>query len=166
MNDQPTPRSVLFVCTANQCRSPMAEALLKALAVQRGEAERWQIQSAGTWTEPGHPATPLAQTVLQRRNLDVSAHRSRPLDGDLLTSSSLILVMTRHQQEAIQVEFPEVSDKVHLLSQLIDREFDIEDPYGGSLDDYELCVRDLQNILTEGYDRLVELSDRTISARR
>jgi hypothetical protein len=52
------------------------------------------------------------------------------------------------------------------LSQLIDRSFDIEDPYGGTLDDYELCATDLQDILTDGYDRLVELAGRTAPARR
>ena len=117
MNDQVAPRSVLFVCTANQCRSPMAEVLLKALVAQHGEADRWQIQSAGTWTEPGRPATQLAQAVLQRRNLDLSGHRSRPLEADLLASASLVLVMTRHHQESILIEFPEVSGKIHLLSQ-------------------------------------------------
>lgn len=165
MNDQVGLRSVLFICTANQCRSPMAAALLKSLVAQYGEADRWRIQSAGTWAEPGRPATQLAQAVLRRRNLDLSDHRSRPLDAALLAEASIVLVMTRHHQESIQIEFPEVSGKVHLLSQLIDRNFDIEDPYGGNLDDYELCVADLQSILIKGYDRLVELSERTVPAR-
>ena len=73
--------------------------------------------------------------------------------------------MTRHHLEAIQAEFPEAQHKVYLLSQLVDRNFDIEDPYGGSLDEYELCATDLQNILTDGYDRLVELLDQTVPAR-
>jgi protein-tyrosine-phosphatase len=165
MSDQPALRSVLLICTANQCRSPMAEALLKAVAAQRGEVERWQVQSAGTWTEPGRPATPLAQAVLQRRNLDLSAHRSRPLDAGLLAEAALVLVMTRHHQESIRIEFPEVSGKIYLLSQLIGRTFDIDDPYGGSLDDYEVCATELQNILTDGYDRLVELVEQAVLAR-
>ena len=166
MSDQLAPRSVLFVCTANQCRSPMAEALLKSLAAQRGEADRWQIQSAGTWTEPGRPATQLSQVVMRQRNIDLSDHRSRLIDANLLVAASVILVMTRHHQEAIQAEFPEIQHKVYLLSQLVDRSYDIEDPYGGSLDDYELCATDLQNILTDGYDRLVELTGRAVPAHR
>ena len=166
MSDQIAPKSVLFVCTANQCRSPMAEALLKSLVARRGEADRWQIQSAGTWTEPGRPATQLSQVVMRQRNIDLSDHRSRLIDANLLVAASVILVMTRHHQEAIQAEFPEIQHKVYLLSQLVDRSFDIEDPYGGSLDDYELCATDLQNILTDGYDRLVELVDRAELAHR
>ena len=164
MSDPIAPRSVLFICTANQCRSPMAEALLKSLAAQRGEADHWQVQSAGTWAEPGRPATQPAQMVMRRRKIDLSSHRSRPIDADLLRAASVILVMTRHHQEAIQAEFPEIQHKVYLLSQLVDGSFDVEDPYGGSLDEYEMCATDLQNILTEGYDRLVELADRAVPA--
>ena len=142
----------------------MAEALLKSLVAQRGEVDRWQIQSAGTWAEPGRPVTPFAQAVLQQRHLDLSEHRSRSLDAQLLAQASIILVMTRHHQESIQIEFPQVSGRIYLLSQLIDRNFDIEDPYGGSLDDYEMCAAELQNILTNGYDRLVGLIDQTANA--
>jgi protein-tyrosine-phosphatase len=74
--------------------------------------------------------------------------------------------MTRHHQEALQAEFPAVQDKILLLSQLIDRQFDVEDPFGGSLDDYELCAADLQNILSAGYDRLAAMLDRAELARR
>ncbi len=166
MSEQAPPRSVLFVCTANQCRSPMAEGLLRSLTAQRGEADRWQIQSAGTWAESGRPATQFAQVVMRRRNIDLSGHRSRPIDADMLAAASVILVMTRHHQEAIQAEFPGIQHKVALVSQLVDRSFDIEDPYGGSLDDYELCATDLQTILNDGYDRLVELVDRAVPAHR
>jgi protein-tyrosine-phosphatase len=167
MSDQIAPtRSVLFVCTANQCRSPIAEALLKSLVAGHGEADRWQIQSAGTWTEPGRPATQLSQVVMRQRKIDLSGHRSRPIDPDLLAAASIILVMTRHHQEAILAEFAGIQHKVYLLSQLVGRNFDIEDPYGGSVDDYELCATDIQTILTDGYDRLVELVDRAESAHR
>ena len=160
------PRSVLFVCTANQCRSPMAAALLKSLAAQRGESDSWLIHSAGTWAEAGRPATRLSQVVMQRRNIDLSDHRSRPIDADLLDAAAVVLVMTRHHWEAIRAEFPDAQRKIHLLSQIIDRNFDIEDPYGGSLEEYELCATDLQNILTDGYDRLAELVDHTVLAQR
>lgn len=166
MSDQIAARSVLFVCTANQCRSPMAEGFLKSLAAQHGEPDRWQVQSAGTWAEPGRPATPFSQAVMQRRHVDLSGHRSRPIDAELLAAASVVLVMTCHHREALQAEFPEAQGKVHMLSELIDRDFDIEDPYGGSLNDYELCATELQMILTNGYDRLVDMIDQVAPAHR
>jgi protein-tyrosine-phosphatase len=158
-------RSVLFICTANRCRSPIAEVLLRQEVARRGEALQWQIQSAGTWTEPGLPATEFSQSVMARRQIDLAEHRSQPVDGELLRAADIVLVMTQHHREALQAEFPEIADRVYLLSELIDRSFDIEDPYGGSLDDYEACAGEIQNILTNGWPRLVELADRAVSAR-
>lgn len=164
MIDSTGRRSVLFICTANQCRSPMAEALLKSIVTQKGVADRWDIHSAGTWTEPGRPATALARAVMRQRQLDLSAHRSRPLDAQQLESADIVLVMTHHHQEAIQAEWPAVSHKIYLLSHLIECDYDIDDPYGGSLEDYELCAADLEGILSAGYARLVALLDQAVSA--
>ena len=66
------------------------------------------------------------------------------MTAQLLENANIVLVMTHHHQEALQAEFPDVSHKVHLISELIGRDYDIEDPYGGSLEDYELCAADLQ----------------------
>jgi protein-tyrosine phosphatase len=143
----------------------MAEALFKQEVVRRGEAGQWHIQSAGTWTEAGVPATQFSQVVMERRQIDLTQHRSRPVDGELLRAADVILVMTHNHRESLQAEFPEIADRVYLLSQLIDRQFDVEDPYGGSLDDYQACADDIQKILTNGWARLVELSDRMMSLR-
>jgi len=143
----------------------MAEVLFKQEVVRRGEAGQWQIQSAGTWTEAGVPATQFSQVVMERRQIDLTQHRSQPVDGELLRAADVILVMTHNHRESLQAEFPEIAERVYLLSQLIDRQFDIEDPYGGSLDDYEACADDIQKILTNGWARLVELSDRMVSLR-
>ena len=143
----------------------MAAALLWQQVSQRGEESQWQIRSAGTWTEPGLPATQFSQAVMARRQIDLTGHRSQPLDGSLLQAANVILVMTRNHQEALQAEFPEVGGKVYLLSQLIDRKFDIDDPFGGSLADYEVCADDIENILTHGLARLAELADRAVSTQ-
>ena len=154
-------RHILFVCTANQCRSPMAAGLFQQQIEQAGEADRWQIASAGTWAENQRTATTFARTTMTERNIDISGHRSRLLDGDLLRGVDVILVMTRHHREAICAEFPEVADRTLMMSQLIGQTFDIVDPVQGTLDDYRRCAADLQQILTDGYPRLVELADRT-----
>ncbi|MBI5567425.1 MAG: hypothetical protein HY870_21175 [Chloroflexi bacterium] len=153
-------RHILFVCTANQCRSPMAAGWFSRQIAQLGEADRWQVASAGTWAEDQRPATLLARTTMAEQSIDISGHRSRLLDGDLLRAVDVILVMTRHHLEAICAEFPEVANKTLMISQLIGQTFDIADPVQGTLDDYRRCAADLQRILRDGYTRLAELADR------
>lgn len=142
----------------------MAEALLQRQLRDADNAEEWQIISAGTWTSAGLPATQLAQQIIARRGLDLSAHRSRLVDAELLRSATVILVMTRNQLEAIQSEFPETIGKTYLLSQLINQDYDIEDPYGGTEADYEMCAEEIQHILVNGIARLGELTDEAIAA--
>jgi protein-tyrosine-phosphatase len=153
-------RHILFVCTANQCRSPMAAGLFSRQIAHLGEADRWHVSSAGTWAEDQRPATMFARTTMAEQNIDISGHRSRLLDGDLLRGVDVILVMTRHHQEAIRAEFPDVADRTFMISQLIGQTFDITDPVQGTLDDYRRCAADLQQILRDGYNRLAELADR------
>ena len=155
-------RHILFICTANQCRSPMAAGLFKQQIELLGDDAQWQVTSAGTWAEDYRPATLLARTAMAEQDIDLNGHRSRMLNGEMLREADIILVMTRHHLEAIRAEFPEVADKTYLISQLIDQTFDIDDPVQGTLDDYRRCAADLKQILTDGYARLVELTDRVV----
>jgi protein-tyrosine-phosphatase len=153
-------RHILFICTANQCRSPMAAGLLKQQIARLGQTEQWQVASAGTWAIPDRPATLLARTAMAEKAIDLSGHLSQSLDGELLRSADVILVMTRQHLEAICAEFPEVAGKTFLLSQLSGQMFDIDDPVQGTIDDYRRCANELQRILADGYARLTELADR------
>ena len=152
--------SIIFICTANRCRSPMAAGILSRLTTDRGEDDRWQIESAGTWAAPDLPATALARSVSQAHGIDLSGHRARPLTGSLLHAADVILVMTRFHLEALRAEFPEVAEKTYLISQLIGQSFDIDDPVNGTVDDYQACFDDLSQILSQGYARLKELAQR------
>ncbi len=156
-------RHILFICTANQCRSPMAAGLFKQQIALLGDDAQWQVASAGTWAEDDRPATLLARTTMAEQDIDLNGHRSRMLNGEMLHEADIILVMTRHHLEAIRAEFPEVADKTYLISQLIDQTFDIDDPVLGTLDDYRRCAVDLKQILSDGYARLVELTDRAVT---
>src|SRR5512142_848275 len=99
--------TVLFVCTANICRSPMAAALFKArLEKQVPGSESWVVDSAGTWTKEGYPPSENSVKAMARRKLDISGHRSKEINKSLLEKSDLILVMELGHKEALQVEFP------------------------------------------------------------
>ncbi len=157
-------RSILFVCTANRCRSPLAAGLLAHQVQRRVESANWQIGSAGTWTIDNQPATTLAQLVMSEKGINLESHRSRGLNADMLRAADVILVMTRYQLEAICAEFRDAAGKTFLLSQLIGQKFDIDDPFEGTLEDYRRCANDIDQILNDGFPRLIELADRRTTA--
>ena len=150
--------SVLFVCTGNICRSPMAEALFQRLVPKDRERSTWHIQSVGTRALPGMPASPNAQTVMKTRGLDIQEHRSHPVNRDLLERFNLILTMEADHKEALQVEFPELADRIYMLSEMVGEKKDIEDPIGSHLEAYDATDREIDRYLTVGFKKIQKLA--------
>jgi protein-tyrosine phosphatase len=148
---------LLFVCTANLCRSPMAEQLAHTSLPQAGLAD-WQVTSAGTWTRDGLRPDHLTLQVIRELGGDLSRHRSRLLREADMVSADLVLVMEANQREALQAEFPAHAAKVHLLSALAGQEFDIVDPSGGALDEYRRVAGQLRDLLTYGLEHIPALA--------
>ena len=157
--------SVLFVCAANQCRSPMAAVLFLDMLEKHGGGREWQVSSAGTWAEPGLPASSGARAAMIDRGLSLEAHRSQPVTDDLLSKQDLVLVMGAGQAEAIRAEFPGVASRVHLLSALAGPAYDISDPIGGTNAAYRVLADELRGILERGYAKLVSLLPAASRAR-
>jgi len=127
-------KQILFVCTGNICRSPMAEYLFRARMADRG----WTVVSAGTGAVTGWPASEEAIMALREKEIDARGHRSRPVTKQLLLNSDLIVTMTeRHRQDVIQLE-PSVASRVRLMTSfgIEAHTRDIPDPIGMSLDVY------------------------------
>jgi protein-tyrosine phosphatase len=110
--------SILFVCTANQFRSPIAAACFTRKLIAVGAADTWSVGSAGTWTPAGLPAHPKAVEAAANLGLDLSAHRTREVDSTLLCAADLIVVMAHGHKEALEWEFPCVLGRVLLLGSL------------------------------------------------
>ena len=154
--------SILFVCTANRFRSPIAAAYFTRQLALHGDEREFSISSAGTWTAFGQPVTADALAIARNHGLDLSSHRSRPVSTPLLTGSDLILVMAANHQEAIRQEFPGVADRVHLLSKAAGlAPFDVPDPYTSD-EPPELVAQEIMDMIDKGYDRIITLS-RTLS---
>jgi protein-tyrosine-phosphatase len=107
---------VLLVCTANQCRSPMAEVLLRDLIATHGLQAR--VISAGLYPS-GNPATDDAIRVMAERGLDLQAHRSRQLEPSILTAADLIVTMTREHVREVAVTDLAHLDKTFTLKELV-----------------------------------------------
>jgi len=134
----------------------MAMGLLRDMVSE--DPSGWRIESAGTWAIDGAPAAVNTQWVLQSRGIDISDHRSRLITADILSEFNLVLTMERGHQEALRVEFPEYANRIYLLSDLIDKKFDIEDPVAGPLVDYQDTAREIEHILTDGFEKITILS--------
>lgn len=131
----------------------MAMALLRSLAP--GD---WRIASAGTWAMNGQPASYNAELAMEARGLDLSQHQAQRVTRQLLASYALVLVMERNHKEALRLEFPEFKNRIYLLSEMIDQWFDVADPYGSDLADYQATARELEGILKKGYSMIESLS--------
>ncbi|MDX1662646.1 MAG: hypothetical protein R3272_02560 [Candidatus Promineifilaceae bacterium] len=148
---------ILFVCTANICRSPVAEGLLRERLRENG-LESWQVSSAGTWARFQRSAAKHSIDVLGEQGIDISSHRAREVTGAMLEEADLILCMETGHAEALRAEFPEIADKIHLLTEMAGHPYSVEDPYGGPRSEFEQMVGELSDLLERGLPRITELA--------
>ncbi len=144
---------ILFVCSGNACRSPMAEGLLKK-KLYPDFLKKVKIESAGTLGLVGSPATPMAIQVAQEKGVDISSHQSKALTKELVASADLIIVMANHHKEFIRNNFPDFIDKVYLLTEFgsedneeIQEFSSIPDPIGENLSFYRKVIEQIDREL-------------------
>ena len=150
--------STLFVCTTNLCRSPLASVFLRQIVAHGVYSSTWRIESAGTWATEGLPAVPEAQKVAHEHGLDLGTHRSRCISADLLRPFNLVLTMEQGHQEALRIEFPDVAERVYMLSETAGVRANILDPIPGSLPDCRRVAREIEEWLRLGYGKIVDLA--------
>lgn len=144
--------SVLFICSANICRSPMAMGLLRSMV--EDSSDQWKIESSGVWDMGDQPAALNTQLVLQERGIDLNDHASHTITGTMLSEFNLVLVMEDIHKEVLKLAFPEYTDRIYMLSEMVGEFYDIVDPIGGSLADFEETALEMERILTEGFEKI------------
>lgn len=151
-------KSVLFVCSANQCRSPMAEVLFKDLVSRLEPDVRWDVASAGCWGRPNNLATTTAIEVMKDRGLNLDDHLSQPVTEALLGKYHLVLVMEEEHKRFILRNFPDVGKNTHLLYEMVDKQKEIWDPVGMSKHAYENCAEEILRIMRESFQKISALA--------
>lgn len=156
--------NILIVCTANICRSPVAAAVLRDRLERRGLTD-WQVLSAGTWAMVARGASRNSIVVAQRAGLDITQHRSMMVDERLLNGADLVLAMEIGHAEALRAEFPDQAHKVHLLTEMIGQTYNVADPYGGPLEEYEQMYTGLTEVIDAGLERIIALAKEQANGR-
>ncbi|MFW6034641.1 MAG: ribose 5-phosphate isomerase B [Halothermotrichaceae bacterium] len=150
---------LLFVCTGNTCRSPMAEYILKKLIKEEGKYTNWKIKSAGLAAVPGLNAS---ADVIQILDLDeINQHTSQSLTEDIIESSDLILTMTENHKKMILNYRPQVEGKVYTLKEFVGNkdELDISDPYGQGKEIYRKTKEEIEEALYKLLGKMNQFDD-------
>ena len=160
MTDSPD-FSILLVCTGNTCRSPIAEGIAKKVAAEYN-VNNFKISSAGTGAINGLPATDYAIAAAKHWDVDISKHRSKTLNKKLIKASDLILAMSSEHIEVVLALDRSALPRAYMFkgfpqpySAMQER---VEDPIGGSLEQYNQTFLELDEVLRKKFPHIVELS--------
>jgi len=153
-------KAILFVCTGNSCRSPMAAGFLREMLKEKKEL---RIDSRGTIFSSFSGPTPQAIKIMKGYGIDISSHKTKSLSKDLIDEADLILVMERKHRERVQELSPEAKNKTFLLKEFApDKEnLEIRDPIGLSDEVYKEVAEEIKSALQKALPRILEYLRRT-----
>lgn len=143
-------KKLVFVCSGNTCRSPMARALFGQLLKEADpiKLDEYEIVSAGIFAVEGVPASPEAIEVMNEVGLDLNDHQARKVTREILENATWVVTMSQSHRDYIIELYPEIKSRVASVYEFAGQEHqEISDPFGGGVDVYRACRDELRQIL-------------------
>jgi protein-tyrosine-phosphatase len=142
-------KDLMFVCTGNTCRSPMAEGLAKKMIGSSAI-----ILSRGISVNLEEPAHRHALKAMEKKHISIKDHKSKRFDPKEITDNMLILTMTSRHETYLKYHYPMLEDKVHTLLAYVHQTGSVEDPYGMDQEAYDQCADQLEGAIHKLIDQL------------
>ncbi len=143
-------KRIIFICTGNICRSPMAHYYMQSRIKELKKENEYLIDSCGTYASTGEKATNNAIRAIKEYNVDLTSHRAKNIRDVDIENYDLILCLTIAHKRAVLSMFPKLKGKVYTLKEYVQTDnkyIDIDDPWGLDIDVYKDCAKDIvQNV--------------------
>ena len=153
---------IMFVCTGNTCRSPMAHGILRSM-IEAENISNVEVASSGTGTLEGYPPTSNASQASKNNGIDISDLYSQAISAELVSSADLILALAHEHYLFITQRYPDTDGKVFMVKAFPDknpsRELSVEDPLGLGLEDYLDTHRELEQELRRAWPAIKQRID-------
>ena len=142
---------ILFICTGNTCRSPMAAAFLQKML-----DEKWidaKVLSAGLGM-PGEPVSENAVKAMKKRGYDISSHVSQTAEAMLLNAADIILTMQDVHKQVVMLGHIASRQKTFTLKEFVGEQGDVPDPFGGDEAEYDACAAEIERLCEKAADKI------------